>query len=115
MEEDDSMEIDETIPATPIIERRSDEFSFPNNLHAEKEPTTEIDVEMSESTAILKTDTKDTSNKLPESTTQTVTETPVTKKCEKQDDVVILDDDDDEPLKNTGGTPFLQTILVDNL
>lgn len=104
MEEDDSMEIDETIPAAPIIERRSDEFS-PNNSLTEKKSIENTDVIRSKSAAVSNTERVKTPPQVLDNTSNTkLNKAKVDPKSnEKQVDVVILDDDDeDEPMETSG-------------
>lgn len=112
MEEDDSMEIDETIPATPIIERSSDEIS-PNNSLTEAKAVVNTDNEdaaISESTIVPNIEEIE---KTPLKELETISNIDANEKqaksVEKQVDVVILDDDDDdedEPIKTVEGTYY---------
>lgn len=96
MEEDDSMEIDETIRTTPIIERRSEEYNLTNNSLLEKDST--YSIQTSDATPEIsssKTSDKVVDNRFKE---------PERKKTSEKVDVVILDDDDDEePMKKPEG------------
>lgn len=111
MEEDDSMEIDETIPAAPIIERRSDEFSPNNSLTDQKctQKSVNTDVVMSESATSPTAEKQKTQlQELENPPDIELNKHKQQKSGEKQVDVVILDDDDDdedEPMKTVeGGT-----------
>lgn len=93
IEEDDSMEIDESISAAPIIERRSDDFNSSNNPLSEKDQTTHN---------VNTSGAKLTSDQVPDNTSDSMSKETVNKRNEKVD-VVILDDDDDEPMKKAEG------------
>lgn len=90
MEEDDAMEIEDNLPAAPIIERKSDEFPFTiNNLSTEKEaPKDSLIFNESKNEPDKTIETEDTTKTNAESTIE-----------QKDPDVVVLDDDDDEPMK----------------
>lgn len=79
--EDDSMEIDEPVSATPIIERKSDEFSFTNNSLTDGKNSIEENV-VCEALANPKVSE--------EHTISTLKDKP---------DVVVLDDDEEMPIK----------------
>lgn len=98
--EDDSMEIDESIPATPIIERKSDEFAFPDISASEKDTSIQnTDGDVSENSETPKT----IKRKSPINVSEKEIVEPLKKDNAKQDDVVVLDDDDDEPMPTTKG------------
>lgn len=89
MEEDDAMEIEDNLPAAPIIERKSDDFSFTINTSAvenEAINTSQTPIETTNETIKI----VDNEDKQKEEDTL---------KQNKDPDVVILDDDDDEPMK----------------
>lgn len=103
MEEDDSMEIEDTMPAAPIIERRSDEFT-PTNISLVEKDNSSQNIE-----AIPDTTTKSSLHRekaftqVPDNTSSMTKKQPEKNKGDKQVDVVILDDDDDEPMKTAEG------------
>lgn len=103
MEEDDSMEIDETMPAAPIIERRSDEFAITNISINEKIITVlESDKSLIESNSVKNLNTP------------AVVQPEEKKSNRKQDDVVVLVDDEDEPMKTTEGKVIIQKMHFSN-
>lgn len=112
MEEDDSMEIDETMPAAPIIERRSDDFTPTNTSLSEKDHSSQ------NIGAILEPTTNLNAEKAPVQSSENVLATTPNqpeknKTGDKQVDVVILDDDDDEPMKNANGTVCTYKLKLD--
>lgn len=106
MEEDDSMEIEETMPAAPIIERRSDEFTPTNISFSEKDNSTQ-NIETIPDATKSNVHREKSYTKPPDKTSFTTTKQPTKNKTnktgDKQVDVVILDDDDDEPMKTVEG------------
>lgn len=105
MEEDDSMEIDETIPATPIIERSSEEISPNNSLTEKKAVANTNNIDAVRSPPAQNIENKE---KISVRESETISSTDSNKKKEtkssdKQVDVVILDDDEDEPMKTVQG------------
>lgn len=98
MEEDDAMEIEDNLPAAPIIERKSGEFSFSiNNSSTEKEASDSLTLSESTNEADKTTDIEEDTRTSEENTT----------KQKKDDlDIVVLDDDDDELMKGICYTLF---------
>lgn len=94
IEEDDSMEIDESVPAAPIIERRSDDFNSTNNSLSEKDQTT-ISVDATSKTS--------SSDQVSDNTLVSISKEVGKNNINEKVDVVILDDDDDEPVKKAEG------------
>ncbi|KAJ8956238.1 hypothetical protein NQ318_014969 [Aromia moschata] len=84
---DDPMEIDDSLPAAPIIERKSQEFSLNTADVTDTVKFTEPQVETEKSTITTNTVVR-----------QDETETAVAKSAGDDPDIVILDDDD-EPME----------------
>lgn len=104
MEEDDSMEIDETMPAAPIIERRSDEFTPTTVSLSEKDSSTQNTEEIREPITNSNAEKEKEGVQVPDNSSVTTSTQPEKSKSgDKQVDVVILDDDDDEPMKTADG------------
>lgn len=102
MEEDDSMEIEETMPAAPIIERRSDEFT-PTNISLLEKDNSSQNIETVPDATKANVHREKSNTQVPVKTSFTSTKQPTKNKKDKQVDVVILDDDDDEPIKTVKG------------
>lgn len=97
IEEDDSMEIDESIAAAPIIERRTDDFNSANNPLSEKDQATHI------VNTLVKLPSDQGMNK----TSDSMSKETVNKTNEKVDVVILDDEDDDEPMKKAEGNEHI--------
>lgn len=110
MEEDDSMEIEETISASPIIERKSDDqFLNPNNIFNEKDTNMQTAAQATPNALINEKE----KTLLPDAVGAKILKEPGFKASEKQDDVVVLDDDDDdEPMAVSQGIKIILSVVI---